>query len=64
MKRINHSKYKMVIADNIYAKHHSSQSSENSLNIQHLRTLNFMFGELVYDLNLLFFLIVFEYLFF
>ena len=51
MKRINHSKYKMVIADNIYAKHHSSQSSENSLNIQHLRTLNFMFGELVYDLK-------------
>ena len=49
MKRINRSKYKMVVADNIYAKHHSSQSSENSLKIQHLRTLNFMFGELVYD---------------
>ena len=51
MKRINHSKYKMVIADNIFAKHHSSQSSENNLKIQHLRTLNFIFGELVYDLK-------------
>tara|TARA_B100000989_G_scaffold210972_1_gene160082 strand:- start:3433 stop:4239 length:807 start_codon:yes stop_codon:yes gene_type:complete len=51
MKRINHSKYKMVIADNIYANHDSSQSSENTLKIQHLRTLNFMFGELIYDLK-------------
>jgi len=51
MKRINHSKYKMVIADNIFAEHHSSQSSENSIKIQHLRTLNFIFGELVYDLK-------------
>lgn len=51
MKRINHSKYKMVIADNIFAKHYSSQSSENNLKIQHLRTLNFIFGELVYDLK-------------
>ena len=51
IKRVNSSKYKMVIADNIYAKHHSSQSSKNSLKIQHLRTLNFMFGELVYDLK-------------
>ena len=51
IKRINLSKYKMVIADDIYAKHHSSQSSGNSLKIQHLRTSNFMFGELVYDLK-------------
>ena len=51
MKRINHSKYKMVIADNIFAKHHNSQSSENNIKTQHLRTLNFTFGELVFDLK-------------
>tara|TARA_B100000989_G_scaffold282952_1_gene248465 strand:- start:41 stop:847 length:807 start_codon:yes stop_codon:yes gene_type:complete len=51
MKRINQSKYKMVIANNIYANHHSSQSSENSLKTKHIRKLNFMFGELVYDLK-------------
>ena len=51
MERINQSKYKMVIANNIYANHHSSQSSENSLKTEHIRKLNFMFGELVYDLK-------------
>ena len=51
MKRINHLEYKMVVAENIFAVHHSSQSSENNIKIQHLRTLNFIFGELVYDLK-------------
>ena len=51
MKRINQSKYKMVIANNIYSNHHSSQSSENSFKTEHIRKLNFMFGELVYDLK-------------
>ena len=51
IKRVNQSKYKMVIANNIYANHHSSQSSENSLKTEHIRKLNFMFGELVYDLK-------------
>ena len=41
----------MVIANNIYANHHNSQSSENSLKTEHIRKLNFMFGELVYDLK-------------
>ena len=49
IKRINKSKYKMVLANNVYAQHHSSQSSENNLKTQHLRKLNFMFGEFVYD---------------
>ena len=49
MRRINQSKYKMVIANNIYVSHNSSQSSENSLKTQHIRKLNFMFGELVND---------------
>ena len=51
MKRINQSKYKMVIANNIYARHDSSQSSGNTLKIQYLRKSNFMFGELVFDLK-------------
>jgi len=51
IKRINQSKYKMVIANNIYANHQSSQSSGNSLKTDHLRKLNFMFGELIYDLK-------------
>ena len=51
MKKINSSKYKMVVANNIYANHHSSQSSEKSIKTEHIRKLNFMFGELVYDLK-------------
>ena len=51
MKRINQSKYKMVIANNVYANHYSGQSSGNSSKIKHIRNLNFMFGELVYDLK-------------
>ena len=49
MKRINQSKYKMVIAKNIFAKHHSGQSSGSSSKTEHIRKQNFMFGELVYD---------------
>ena len=41
----------MVIANNVYANHHSSQSSGNSFKTEHIRKLNFMFGELVYDLK-------------
>ena len=49
MKRINRSKYKMVIANNIYANHYSGQSSGNSSKTKYIRKQNFMFGELVYD---------------
>ena len=49
MKRINKSKYKMVIANNIFANHYSGQSSGSSSKTEHIRKLNFMFGELVYD---------------
>ena len=49
MKKINSSKYKMVIAKNIFAKHSSSQSSENSLITQSIRSSNFIYGELIFD---------------
>ena len=49
MKKINNSKFKMVIAKNIFAKHLSSQSSENSLKTQTIRRSNFIYGELVFD---------------
>ena len=49
MKKINNSEYKMVIAKHIFAKHLSSQSSENTLKTQSIRNSNFMFGELIFD---------------
>ena len=49
MKKINSSKYKMVIAKNIFAKHSSSQSSGNSLKTQGIRSSNFIYGELIFD---------------
>jgi len=51
MNKINKSKYKMVLANNIYAKHSSNQSSANSLKTLYFRTSNFIYGELVYDLK-------------
>jgi GT2 family glycosyltransferase len=49
IKKINESKFKMVLANNIFAKHHSSQSSEYNIKTQYLRTSNYIYGELVYD---------------
>ena len=49
MKKVNNTKYKMVVAKNIFAKHYSSQSSEDTFKIQFLRKSNFMYGELLYD---------------
>jgi len=49
MKKINSSNYKMVVANYIFAKHASSQSSEDSLKTEHLRSSNFIYGELVFD---------------
>jgi len=49
IKKINDSNYKMAIANNIFAKHDSSQSSENTMRIRFLRQSNFIYGELLYD---------------
>jgi len=49
IERINNSKFKMVIAKNIFAKHQSSQSSEYNIKTQYLRNSNYIYGELIYD---------------
>jgi len=49
MKKINSSNFKMVVANYIFAKHASSQSSDNNLKTEHLRSSNFIYGELVFD---------------
>ena len=51
IERINNSKFKMVTAKNIFAKHQSSQSSEYSIKTQYLRNSNYIYGEFVYDLK-------------
>ena len=51
IKRINQSKFKMVLANNIFAKHKSSQSSEDNMKTQYLRSSNYIYGELIYDLK-------------
>ena len=49
MKKVNIFKYKMVVMTNVFAKHMSSQSSENNLKTEYLRRSNFIYGELVFD---------------
>ena len=49
MKKINNSDYNMVVINNIFAKHLSSQSSENNLKTEHIRNSNFIYGEFVFD---------------
>ena len=51
IKRINDSKFKMVLANNIFAKHKGSQSSENNIKTQYLRISNYIYGELIFDLK-------------
>ena len=41
----------MILANNVYAKHSSSQSSKNDLKTLYLRRSNFIYGELLYDLK-------------
>jgi N-acetylglucosaminyl-diphospho-decaprenol L-rhamnosyltransferase len=48
-KRVNNSNYKMVLANNIFVEHKSSQSSINDLMTIYIRTSNYVFGELVFD---------------
>ncbi len=47
--RINKSKYKMIKANNIIAKHYGSQSSINNNRIIYIRSKNFTYGEFLYD---------------
>ena len=47
--KINKSNFKMVLANKIFAKHSSSQSSEHGIKTQYLRSSNYIYGELVYD---------------
>ncbi len=49
MKKVNISKYKMVVVNYIFAKHMSSQSSENNFKTEFLRSSNFIYGELIFD---------------
>ena len=49
MKKINQSKYKMVIANNIYANHLVSKSTESSNKTAFIRNKNCIYGELVFD---------------
>ncbi len=51
IKKINESNYKMVLANNIFAKHDSSQSSEQNFKTQFLRCSNYIYGEFVHDLK-------------
>ena len=39
----------MVLANNIFAKHDSSQSSEQNFKTNYLRNSNYVYGEFVYD---------------
>ena len=51
MKRVNQSKYRMILANNIFAYHEGSQSTINDHKIMCLRSKNFTYGEFIYDLK-------------
>ncbi len=51
-RKINSTKYKMAMSINAFAKHDSSNSSENNYKTDFLRSSNFLFGELVFDFKL------------
>ncbi len=49
IKKINLSKFKMVLANNIFVKHQSSQSSKDNFKTLYLRSSNYIYGEFIYD---------------
>ncbi len=51
MKRVNKTNYKMITSNKIYAKHFSSQSSQNDFKTKFIRSSNFIYGELIFDLK-------------
>ncbi len=53
MNKINKSRYKMIQANNIEAKHDGGKSTKNTLKIQFIRDSNFKYGELLYDYKLM-----------
>lgn len=51
LKRVNNSKYKMIIVNKAYAVHYKSKSSINSQEVQIIKGINFKYGELLYSLK-------------
>lgn len=49
MEKINNSKFKMVVANNIFANHLVSKSTVKNRKIDFIRNMNFIYGELVFD---------------
>ncbi len=49
MRKINNTNYKMLEANNVYANHEGGKSTENSSEIRYIRSLNFIYGEFMYD---------------
>ena len=39
----------MLVAKNVYAKHEGGKSSDNSSEVNYIRSQNFIFGEFLYD---------------
>ena len=50
--KINNSKFKMAIANNIEVEHQASQSSKKDYITEYIRKKNYMYGEFLFDLKL------------
>jgi GT2 family glycosyltransferase len=50
--KINNSKYKMILANNIKAYHEGGKSTKDDSNTQFIRNSNFKYGEFLYDYKL------------
>jgi N-acetylglucosaminyl-diphospho-decaprenol L-rhamnosyltransferase len=50
--KINRSKYKMIIANNVKAYHEGGKSTKDDLKTQFIRNSNFKYGEFLYDYKL------------
>ena len=49
MYKVNKTNYKMILVNNAYTLHESSQSSKDNFKTRFIRDLNIMYGEFVYD---------------
>lgn len=49
VKRVNNSIFKMIVANNSYAKHQMSSSSRNNIYINFLRDKSYKYGEFIFD---------------
>ena len=52
MRKVNRSKFKMVLCKKAIAKHSSGASSINNTKVQFIRNLNFKYGEYLYDFKI------------